>query len=128
MATYEECKAKLKGVSVPLELLIPELERLSIYPPDIEDGKSDNKFYYKSGGKYVPVRPHQLEFFDDGRGVIGYWLKEGLDFAKAEAKVNLLLVNGMAVQLYTKVHIMHNKNRETEMYIFTTVAKFKELP
>src|SRR5690606_6418858 len=112
MATYQEYAAKLEGVYVPLVLVVPELERLNIYPQDIESAKSEKTFFYKSVGKFVPARPRQFNFFEGGRGVIGFWLKQGFDLSKAKMKVSLLLTCTRAVELYTKVRITHNGNRE----------------
>ena len=128
MATYQEYEAKLKGVNLPLELLIPELERVNIYPDDLEEGsKVDSSLYYQSVGKFLPIGRHQIEYYEDGVGTIGYWLKKGMNLSAATMKVELLLFVGGTEKLYSKLHIMRNHGRETEVYIFTTVAKRKDL-
>lgn len=129
MATFEEYQAKLKGVQhVPLLLLISELEHLKIYPDDIESATDEQAFYYRQSLKYIPAA-HKFDYYEDGSGIIGYWLKEGLDVSKAVLKVSLLLMKAGAEKLYTRVQVKKQfDNREIDIYIFTAVAQFKEIP
>lgn len=116
---------QLRGVKLPLEILIPELERVGIKEEDIVGYTPDHQLYYSSGGHYY-VATGKFDFSFKQQGIIGFYLKQGMEREEAVAKVTMLLAKPRAEMLYGSITLHLVGNRTTKpIYIPTTVAVWK---
>jgi hypothetical protein len=125
MPTYEE---RLKGVKLPVEIIIPELQRREVSLEDIDDKRCPELggLFYKRNGHYISATRH-FDFLPDGQGVIAAYLKKGEPLDRATFQVKELLKKVGTEELYTEIRVFLTNNRELSppLYVLTTVAQWK---